>query len=171
MPEYLMKEACYVAMPQVYADKGKLTEAQIQGYYDRLSRAGNRQALLDFVDCVMRDGLLDWNPLKRRPIYSQLRLIKVPTFILWGASDNWLPARVGVDLRRCIAHSALCVYSDLGHIPHEEDPLRTVNDVHLWLTGHLAEISGSSVLGQYTPSKKPLKHHAIQYVQVAKARL
>jgi pimeloyl-ACP methyl ester carboxylesterase len=42
-----------------------------------------------------------------------VREIKVPTLILWGGKDRLIPLE----------------FDALGHVPHEEDPARTVEAV------------------------------------------
>jgi pimeloyl-ACP methyl ester carboxylesterase len=57
---------------------------------------------------------------------------------MWGARDNLVP----VDSARRFAHdiqgARLVIYDDLGHVPMEEDPERSVGDV----VKFLAELPG-----------------------------
>lgn len=58
---------------------------------------------------------------------------EVPVLIIWGRLDSWIPASVGYRLHEAITHSELLIYDDLGHVPMEEDPERTISDVREFL--------------------------------------
>ena len=55
-----------------------------------------------------------------------IRALKLPTLILWGGKDFLIPVDNGKRFATDIAGSRLVVWDDLGHVPHEEDPQRTV---------------------------------------------
>jgi len=49
--------------------------------------------------------------------------------ILWGARDRLIPLENGRHFNKDIPGSQLQVFEDLGHVPQEEDPRRTVEAV------------------------------------------
>jgi len=57
----------------------------------------------------------------------------VPTLILWGGRDRLIPPEVGRRFKSDIAGSELVIFDDLGHVPQEEDPQRTVKAVQAFL--------------------------------------
>jgi len=57
---------------------------------------------------------------------NRIREVGVPTLILWGGRDHLIPLEYGALFKRDIAGSSLVVFEDLGHVPQEEDPVRTV---------------------------------------------
>jgi pimeloyl-ACP methyl ester carboxylesterase len=57
----------------------------------------------------------------------------MPTLILWGGRDRLIPLEFGQRFARDIAGSRLVVFDELGHVPHEEDPARTVAVVKTFL--------------------------------------
>ena len=59
--------------------------------------------------------------------------IRQPTLILWGGRDRLIPPHVGRTFEQQIAGSRLVVFDELGHVPHEEDPARTVAPVKAFL--------------------------------------
>jgi len=59
--------------------------------------------------------------------------IRQPTLILWGGRDRLIPPDVGRHFAQQIPGSRLVVFDDLGHVPQEEDPLRTVAPVKAFL--------------------------------------
>ena len=61
------------------------------------------------------------------------RRSRLPTLILWGGKDRLAPLEMGQRFARDIAGARLVVFEDLGHVPHEEDPARTVAEVRRFL--------------------------------------
>ena len=102
----------------VYGDPSRVTDALVDRYYELTLREGNRAALARrFAQSVpgADTGLL--------------RTLHLPTLILWGARDRLIPPEHAEQFHRDIAGSQLIMYDGLGHVPHEEDPARTVADV------------------------------------------
>jgi pimeloyl-ACP methyl ester carboxylesterase len=105
----------------IYGDPSKVTDAQVERYHELLLREGNREATRE----RMR---LDGDELWRR-----LGELKHPTLILWGEKDAWILPKYAHRFAELIPHSRLVLYPDLGHIPMEEDPVRTAADVTRFL--------------------------------------
>jgi len=59
--------------------------------------------------------------------------IKVPTLILWGGRDRLIPPDIADRFNRDISDSQLVMFDELGHVPQEEDPSRTVAEVEKFL--------------------------------------
>ena len=64
---------------------------------------------------------------------SRVAALKLPTLILWGGRDRLIPPHVAKDFEAAIAGSERVVFDDLGHVPQEEDPARTVAPVKVFL--------------------------------------
>lgn len=108
------------SLRQVYGDPSLLTREQVQRYHEMMRREGTRPAVVDLVRAVKRDG-------------KGITEVKVPTLILWGSRDTWIPPEHAALFQRDIEGSQLIMYEGLGHIPMEEDPVRTANDVRRFL--------------------------------------
>ncbi|WP_339516164.1 alpha/beta fold hydrolase [Pseudomonas sp. RL_15y_Pfl2_60] len=98
----------------VYGDPSKVSEELIDRYYQLTLREGNRQALVERFRQVGFEN------------YAQIKQLKVPTLILWGAEDHLIPVANAERFAADIAGSRLVIFEDLGHVPQEEDPVRTV---------------------------------------------
>jgi len=103
------------SLRNVYGDPAKVDDALIDRYYQLTLREGNRRAL---VQRFQRQ--------RRGEDAARIRELKLPTLILWGGRDRLIPPEVGQRLQADIAGSELVVFDDLGHVPQEEDPRRTV---------------------------------------------
>lgn len=105
----------------VYGDPAKVTPELVDLYVDMTLRAGNRKALGRRMDQGYTGQLAD------------LKALTMPTLILWGGRDRLIPLEFGQRFARDIAGSRLVVFDELGHVPHEEDPVRTVAVVKTFL--------------------------------------
>jgi len=105
----------------VYADDSKVTPELIDRYYDLTLRAGNRHALVQrFKQPVGVDAY-------------RIHLVTAPTLILWGAEDQLIPLEYGQKFNQDIKGSQLVVLDHLGHVPQEEDPVKSVAPVKTFL--------------------------------------
>jgi pimeloyl-ACP methyl ester carboxylesterase len=64
-----------------------------------------------------------WNPYMYNPrLRSRLHRVKVPTLVLWGASDGIAPASYGRQLCEEIPGARFEEIAQAGHFPHIEQP-------------------------------------------------
>jgi pimeloyl-ACP methyl ester carboxylesterase len=110
------------SLKDVYVDDSLVTPELVSRYSDLMRRPGNRVALGDRArNAPPSTG------------WEQLRQLKVPTLIMWGAQDTWVPLSMGERFKQDIADSELIVYPNLGHLPMEEDPMTTARDAMAFL--------------------------------------
>jgi pimeloyl-ACP methyl ester carboxylesterase len=57
----------------------------------------------------------------------------IPTLILWGADDSWVPLSAGESLRDALPAATYLVLPGLGHVPFEEDPEAFTQAMQEWL--------------------------------------
>ncbi|PZX57085.1 pimeloyl-ACP methyl ester carboxylesterase [Algoriphagus ratkowskyi] len=100
-------------MREVYADPTKVTDKAITRYYELMLRKGNRQATLDRLGATS-ESRVDFDRLT------------MPTLILWGKADSWIPVAQGYLLEKAISKSKLIVFDNAGHVPMEEIPTESV---------------------------------------------
>ncbi|HYG28309.1 MAG TPA: alpha/beta hydrolase [Caulobacteraceae bacterium] len=70
-----------------------------------------------------------------RPLATpeKLAAIQVPTLILHGDTDKLIHVAAGRQFDAAIPDSTLIVYENVGHIPMEQIPDRSANDLQAWL--------------------------------------
>lgn len=100
-------------LKQVYANESEITEKTIDRYYDLMLRDGNRKATIDRLT-TPRDMSVDFDRLT------------MPTLILWGENDSWIPVSQGYLLEKAIKGSKMIVFPNTGHVPMEEIPTESV---------------------------------------------
>ena len=110
------------SVASVYGDPSKITPALVDRYFELTLREGNRRALR-----LRMQGLVNGEHAER------INTLKQPTLILWGGQDRLIPPATGQLFKQQIAGSQLVVFDDLGHVPQEEDPVRTVAPVKAFL--------------------------------------
>ncbi len=106
----------------VYGNPAKIDDALIDRYYELTLRAGNRAALVQRLQA--------WSPEEG---VEKVVGVRAPTLILWGGRDRLISPVLAQRFAADIPGSQLAVFDDLGHVPHEEDPLRTVAAVKAFL--------------------------------------
>jgi pimeloyl-ACP methyl ester carboxylesterase len=100
-------------LKQVYSDESKITEKTIDRYYELMLRDGNRKATIDRLT-MPKDMSVDFDRLT------------MPTLILWGENDTWIPVSQGYLLEKSIKGSKMIVFPNTGHVPMEEIPTESV---------------------------------------------
>jgi pimeloyl-ACP methyl ester carboxylesterase len=116
------------SLRDVYGDESKVTSELVERYYMLALREGNRDALLERIAV---HGAEDH--------HLQIKNIRVPTLILWGKGDQWIPPEDAYRFYKEIARSVLIVYGGIGHVPMEEIPEKTALDVKRFLLSHDAQ--------------------------------
>ena len=101
-------------LKEVYADDTKISDELVTRYHNMVLRVGNRQA---FVDRAKADFKLD---VKKNT--NKLKRIQIPTLLIWGALDRWIPLDNGKRMDFLIPNSKLVVIPNSGHVPMEEHP-------------------------------------------------
>lgn len=121
-PYLLGRPVVRASVANVYGRPERVSSQTVDRYHELSLRSGNRRAL------VLRLRQMQWG--QDLALLNQLRQ---PTLVLWGRQDKLIPLAVASEFTSRISGARLIVYDDLGHVPHEEDPARTVRDVQQFL--------------------------------------
>ena len=116
-PERLVRRS----LTEAYADPAMVTPERLKRYAELQRFPGNREATL--LRARTQEAL-DPAPLKR---------LDVPTLILWGGKDAWVPVADAIRFQGDIKGSELEIFEALGHNPMEEDPKATAAAVAAFL--------------------------------------
>jgi pimeloyl-ACP methyl ester carboxylesterase len=101
------------------ANQAIATPAMIDRYWELLLYPGNRRATVArFGQYQGDDGAA-----------AGLAALRVPTLILWGAQDRFIPVSVAAWFSRQIPGARVSILDDVGHIPMEEAPDRSLAPV------------------------------------------
>ena len=94
---------------------------EIWGSYASLASAANRRAFFRSLREVVDFGGQAVSALDRLQVIAGM-----PTLIVWGAEDPFLPASHAVAAHQALPGSRLEIFEGVGHYPHCEDPERFV---------------------------------------------
>lgn len=120
----LPKPVLRMNLKAAYADPQQLTDDAVTRYHDLLLAPGNRVAMLERMAAVV---LVPPEPLLAR--------IEAPTLLLWGERDAMIPFGNADDYLAALPDARLVSFADLGHVPHEEAPMRSLAPVRAFLVG------------------------------------
>ena len=110
-------------LAHAYGDPSVLTEDVFARYRDMLLAPGVRRAILARVG---QSVLVEPEPLLRR--------IGAPTLLVWGEKDALVPFSNAKDYEAALPESATVSFPELGHVPHEEAPARSLEPVRAFLS-------------------------------------
>ena len=116
-PDWLVRRS----LADAYGARATATPERVRRYAELQRFPGNRQATLTRL---RTQEPLDPSPLKR---------LDVPTLILWGAADHWVPVADAFHFQDDIKGARLEIFEKLGHNPMEEDAKATAAAVAAFL--------------------------------------
>ena len=94
-----------------YANPNTLNDALVNRYYDLMLAPGVRGAILARMQqTVLQD-----------PVPS-LSSIQVPTLLIWGEKDAFIPIRNSNDYLKAMPNAKRVSLPNIGHLPQEEQP-------------------------------------------------
>jgi pimeloyl-ACP methyl ester carboxylesterase len=104
--------------------QSKIDDKLIDRYWELNRYPGNREATMQRFA----------SPRNMAPgTTERLSAIKVPVLILWGAEDNLIPVTSAKWFAEALPQAKLIIYPNVGHIPMEEIPEKSGDDVKIWL--------------------------------------
>ena len=107
---------------QTVSVKSVMDEAAVDRYWELLRYPGNRRAA----------GLRA--VVEREPEYAgRLGEIDAPTLIIWGAEDRLVLASAAQTFDDAMPNAEAVIYDGIGHLPMEEAPDRTAEDIDAFL--------------------------------------
>jgi pimeloyl-ACP methyl ester carboxylesterase len=123
LPYVLPLPMLRASLAPAYAHKAMLTTARVDRYRDMMLAPGVRGAIVARMGQYMPE-----DPT------TLLRGIRAPTLLVWGEKDGMIPFSNAQDYLRTIPDATLAAFPDLGHIPQEEAPARSLEPVRRFLS-------------------------------------
>jgi pimeloyl-ACP methyl ester carboxylesterase len=105
-------------------DANQVTPELVDRYWELNRYPGNR-------DASLKRFALPHN--NRQASKAKLAAIKAPVMIVWGAEDNLIPVSSARWFKEALPAATLVIYDRIGHIPMEERPDQSAQDVRKWL--------------------------------------
>jgi len=110
--------------------QSKIDDKLIDRYWELNRYPGNREATMQRFASprIMTAGTKE-----------RLSAIQAPVLILWGAEDNLIPVTSAKWFAEALPQAKMIIYPNVGHIPMEEIPEKSGNDVKIWLDDVVAK--------------------------------
>lgn len=108
---------------QAYKLRDEVPDDVVDRYFDLYLRQGNRRAFAILANSSSHSNV------------DRLHELKMPTLILWGAEDIWIRPEDGARFHFKIEDSYLIIYPHVGHVPMEEVPVKSAEDLRRFLEG------------------------------------
>jgi len=107
---------------QVYYDSSKVNPKLVDRYFDLFTREGNGEAFVHLVNAPYVDNT------------RFLQKISQKTLIMWGKEDAWIPSEHAFLFYKQLPNPYMKIYPKVGHLPMEEIPQESIQDVVDFLT-------------------------------------
>jgi pimeloyl-ACP methyl ester carboxylesterase len=114
------------SLASAYYHDEQVTERTVDAYYYSMRTEGAKHAVLARM-LRPRSDIEEWQ--------SRISELDLPTLIVWGADDTWIPAEDAVRFHEDIAGSHLRIFQECGHLPQEEMPEAFVAAVLDFMSG------------------------------------
>ena len=132
-PHMMPKFVVNWTVESAYEDEDKLTDETRERYYDLTHREGNRRSYVENFkmlsekvgDPTVGEGVKD---------------VIIPTLLMWGEKDSWVPLDVMRQFHRDLAYSEYIVYEGVGHLPMEELPVQSARDANNFFMAELRKV-------------------------------
>ena len=130
---YLLSQSWFRAVAR-YLDPGLLVEQGLRAAYNN-SPVVDEKLVDRYYELIMREGTRDAILQRGAPSTTRnnpepdLSRLTQPTLVMWGAKDALVPVSIAEQFDRNLPNTDIIIYPDLGHIPMEEDPVRTATKV------------------------------------------
>lgn len=104
------------ALRQVFYERAHVTPEKVEEYLAPLTRPGATEAIRSLLNQPVSFGLP-----------ALVKEVRVPTLIVWGRSDRWIPAADADRFASAIPAARKVVLEECGHLPQEERPAEVVH--------------------------------------------
>jgi pimeloyl-ACP methyl ester carboxylesterase len=116
------------SLKQSVSNQAIVTPAEVDEYWELLRHPGNRAATgKRFAQYSTR--------LTATAVSAATA--KLPTLILWGQEDKLIPVNSAAWFKTTYPNARTHIYANIGHMPMEEAPEQSAQDVRAWLAAAL----------------------------------
>jgi pimeloyl-ACP methyl ester carboxylesterase len=113
------------ALRQVFHERSRVTPEKVEEYLAPLARPGATEAIRSLLNQPASFGLP-----------ALVREVRVPTLIIWGRNDRWVPVADADRFASAIPAGRKVVLEECGHLPQEERPAEVARLLEEFDPGH-----------------------------------
>ena len=112
---------------KVYGHPESVTDETVLRYHELLLKKGHKNSMVEYFKVLRKyndeDSMAKFVPQ-----------IKVPTLLMWGGKDRWVPPALIDKWKRDVDGLQVKIYAEGGHIPMEEFPNETAADADAFIS-------------------------------------
>ncbi|WP_010486347.1 alpha/beta fold hydrolase [Pseudomonas sp. S9] len=123
MPIWMPRALIAQGVKEVYGDRKRIKASVVERYYRLSRRPGNRRAMMQIFRQLV---LTNRTQLLQTP--AAVARLEVPTLLLWGEVDRWIPPAQVQLWQRDLPSIQVKTYPGVGHLPMEEIPWQSAAD-------------------------------------------
>ncbi len=129
------------SLSQSVSNQAVVTPEAVDRYWELLRYPGNRTATLDRFAIPREEYARE-----------DVARVTVPTLVMWGEEDALIPFSAAGWYRDALPNAQLVHYPDIGHLPMEEAPERSVADLRGWLADRSLAVTAQSPVDSGAPA-------------------
>lgn len=122
MPRLDPRGTVLAGITSVYGDPARIKPEILPRYVELLLGEGKRAAAAAVFRTFLRMH-------RHNPYLAELSTLRVPTLLLWGEDDRWIPPAHVALWQRDVPGLEVKTYPGVGHVPMEEIPAESLADV------------------------------------------
>ncbi|MFI5308829.1 MAG: alpha/beta fold hydrolase [Polyangiales bacterium] len=129
---------------QAVVDPNVITPQSIERSVEMIRREGSRDAIAHRLKVAQMVGP-----------YARMRELRMPTLILWGERDRFVPVQNAYRFKADIRNSSLITYPNVGHLPMREVPERSAAHVREFMLKELPTEPSTAAAQNQAPQPAP----------------
>jgi len=145
MPRFMVNQT----VKSAYADSDFPSDEVKERYFDFTQRRGNRESYIRHFRLLREMSDND-------SLGEKVKEVMVPTLLMWGEEDNWIPLDVMRLFHRDLPYSEYLTYEGIGHLPMEELAVQSARDVNNFFMSEIRKVKDH-------PQETDIKFYDNQY--------
>jgi 4,5:9,10-diseco-3-hydroxy-5,9,17-trioxoandrosta-1(10),2-diene-4-oate hydrolase len=103
---------------QIFHDQDLIADDWIEESFEMSSLQGAKRCFLSALRSIV--NIWGVRSVVYQPILNRLELIEVPTLVIWGAQDRFLPVRHAHQAVKRLPNARVHIFDSCGHVPNIE---------------------------------------------------
>jgi pimeloyl-ACP methyl ester carboxylesterase len=121
---FLPRSIIEKSLSQSVANQEIVTDEEIDRYWEMARYPGTRGATMQ-----------RFRTERREYTEAEISALQVPTLVMWGEQDSLIPLAAGEWYAEHLPNAKLVTYPDFGHLPQQENPVQSAEDLRKWISG------------------------------------
>ena len=112
------------SLSQSVSNQQIVTDEEVDRYWELARYPGN-------MDATMQR----FRTPRREYTEAEISALDVPSLVMWGEQDTLIPLEAGEWYAQYLPNAQLITYPEFGHLPQQENPVQSAEDLRHWISG------------------------------------